>query len=435
MLCLGALLCAGLVPASADGATLVNKDGTLAYTGEPGEQNVVEIGTVYGSVQVGPMRGTVTGCLQLNATIFGCSNVRALEAQLGDGDDTVYAGGPFQANLYGGPGDDTLISMTATSGGLAAGGPGIDTASLGSRDGLPISITLDNVANDGLAGAGINVLSDVENVSASSVLWPEDAKTAERYGAITLTGSGGPNELVASEGNDTLTGGAGSDVLFGKGGNDTLHARDGETDRVECGSGTDTALVDAVDHVSDTCEQVQVAVAAAPVPSEDTAPRVGFKAGSALEVEVGDDRGVASVRFLSGDKLLCTVTAAPYVCAPVFGVADVGRATIVAVVTDSAGQTATAVRTMTVPRIKPRSVSLTVKRQGRRFLATGKVALPADVPCSGEVAVTTGKTTRTGKLSRSCTFRVVLPKSGRFVATYRGTAAIEAKRSATRTAR
>ena len=46
-----------------------------------------------------------------------------------------------------------------------------------------------------------------------------------------------------------------------------------------------------------------------------------------------------------------------------------------------------------------------------------------------------GKTTRTGKLSRTCTFRITMPSGGRFVATYWGRRAIEPKRSAARTAR
>lgn len=434
MLCLGALVCAVLSPAAAEGATLANTDGRLVYAGAPGEANTIEIATVYGSVQVGPMRGTATGCLQLNATIYGCRNVSVVEAQLGDGDDTVYTGGPFRAELFGGPGDDTLVAVNGTHGGLASGGPGIDTAALSSQEGHPISITLDDVADDGMPGAGFNVASDVENVSASSVLWPEGAVTAERYGAVTLTGNAGPNELTAGDGDDTLTGGGGSDVLFGRGGNDTLRARDGEPDRVECGRGADTAIVDPLDHVGDSCEDVQVA-AVVPASVEDLAPRISFAPGTALAVDVSDDRGVANVRFLSGDTVLCTVTAAPYTCAPAFGVADVGRGTIVAVVTDTAGQTATAVRTITVPRFKPRSVSLTIRRQGKRFVATGKVALPAGVACSGTVAVKVGKTTRTGTLRASCAFRVVLPSGGRFVATYRGTPAIEPKRSPVRTVR
>jgi hypothetical protein len=83
----------------------------------------------------------------------------------------------------------------------------------------------------------------------------------------------------------------------------------------------------------------------------------------------------------------------------------------------------------------PRSVSLTVKRQGKRFVASGKVAMPAGIACAGAVAVKAGKTTRTGKLSRTCTFRVVLPSGGKFVATYGGTTAIAPKRSSARSAR
>jgi hypothetical protein len=252
---------------------------------------------------------------------------------------------------------------------------------------------------------------------------------------VSLTGDAGANELSGGDEADTLTGGAGSDVLFGHGGDDTLDARDGETDRVECGSGTDSALVDPFDQVGDSCEQVQVTQLSAP-PRGDQPPRIAFKPGDPLEVTAGDDHGIASVRFSAGEKTLCTDTTAPFTCAFRPGVEDVGRKTIVAVATDTAGQTATAVRTLIVPRFAPRAVSLSVKRHGRRrFVATGKVTLPAGVPCAGEVAVKAGTTTRSGKLSRACTFRIVLPAGGRFVATYRGTAAIEPKRSPARSAR
>lgn len=415
-----ALVCAVLAPASAEAATLVNEGGVLTYTGQPGEDNTVEIGEVYGSIQVGPMRGgTATGCRRLDDQIFGCIGVHTIVADLGDGDDLVFAGGRT-AHLLGGPGDDELIVMAPAPASTISGGPGIDTAILSGGNG-PVSVTLDGLANDGILGAGSNVADDVENLSAGS------------RETVTLVGNAGPNVLSTGDANDRLTGGNGSDVLFGRGGDDVLDARDGEVDRVECGTGADTAYVDQLDLVSDTCETVQVTARTAAT-VEDLPPTLSFT-GSGLEVTAGDDRGVVSVRFLVGDRELCTDTTAPFACTFKPGIGDVGRKTIVAITTDTAGQTATAVRTITVPRFTPRSVSLAVKRQGRRFVATGKVALPAGVPCSGEVAVKAGANTRTGKLSRTCTYRIVLPTGGRFVATYRGTAAIEAKRSPVRTAR
>jgi hypothetical protein len=416
-----ALLCAGLMPGTADAATLVNDGGRLTYTGEPGEQNTIEFEPTAGGVHVGPMKGSVSGCTVARDTIFTCTGVSLITADLGDGDDLVFADGLWQSFLNGGPGDDNLVVFSPGYGSVLTGGPGIDTATFATRDGRPIAVTLDGVPNDGVPGAGIDVAPDVENVAASS------------SGPVSLTGDAGANELSAGDGDDTVTGGPGSDMLFGRDGDDTLDARDGETDRVECGNGTDTALVDPFDQVSESCERVQVAQVAGV--RDDQPPRLAFKSGSALEVTADDDGGIVSVRFSAGETTLCTDTTAPYTCDFRPGVNDVGRKTIVAVAVDAAGQTATAVRTIVVPRFKPKSVALTVTRQSRRVVATGRVRLPEGIPCSGEVAIQAGKTTRKGKLTRICTFRIALPPTGRrFVATYLGTTAIEPKRSVARTA-
>jgi Tol biopolymer transport system component len=55
--------------------------------------------------------------------------------------------------------------------------------------------------------------------------------------------------------NDILRGRPPFDIINGYGGNDTIYARDGLRDRVDCGPGTDTAYVDAIDFVAH-CERV-----------------------------------------------------------------------------------------------------------------------------------------------------------------------------------
>jgi Ca2+-binding RTX toxin-like protein len=423
MLCAAAVLACGLAPATADAATLAN-NGTLTYTGLPGEQNTIEFESHPGGVlYVGPMRGSVSGCESTSSpTLVRCLGVGSIVADLGDGDDVAFAMEPYPAALSGGPGDDMLGLLDPGVGSVLSGGPGLDTAVLATRRNSAISVSLDDVSNDGVASVPVHVGSDIENVSASS------------SAPVTVTGSAGANDLTGGAGDDSIIGGAGSDALFGNDGQDTLDARDGETDRVECGPGRDTALVDPFDHVGDSCEVVQVAQIGRVV-HDDAAPRVAFEPGDELEVAASDDRGVVSVRFQAGDRTLCTDTTAPFSCSFQPRVEDVGRMTIVAVATDTAGQTATALRTAKVPKFEPRSVSLSVKRRGRGVVATGKVTLPAGVPCSGEVAIKRGRATKTAKLSRACTYRIVMPSGGTFYAAYRGTKAIEPKRSAWRGAR
>ena len=98
-----------------------------------------------------------------------------------------------------------------------------------------------------------------------------------------------------------------------------------------------------------------------------------------LAADVADDRGVASVRFLAGARVVCTDTTAPYACAYAPTADDVGRTTLVAVATDTAGQTGTAVRGVRVLRFTPRSVTAQTTRRGLRFTTNGRVRRPAGV--------------------------------------------------------
>jgi len=76
-------------------------------------------------------------------------------------------------------------------------------------------------------------------------------------GNDTLLGGAGDDYLAGGPGNDVLTGGPGSDVLLGGRGSDTIYAADGERDLIDCGRGSDRAIVDAFDIVKH-CEVRQV---------------------------------------------------------------------------------------------------------------------------------------------------------------------------------
>jgi hypothetical protein len=87
-----------------------------------------------------------------------------------------------------------------------------------------------------------------------------------------LTGGPGNDTVEGGRGNDTVTGGPGRDTIYGDAtsshcswysckvpfGNDTIHARDGEVDNIDCGIGTDQAIVDTIDIVAN-CENVGAA--------------------------------------------------------------------------------------------------------------------------------------------------------------------------------
>jgi hypothetical protein len=178
---------------------------------------------------------------------------------------------------------------------------------------------------------------------------------------------------------------------------------------------------------------------------EDAPPSVSFTrpgAGSVLSgsptlsAAAADDRGIASVRFLAGERVLCTDTTAPYDCAYRLSGDDVGKTTLVAIATDTAGQTGAALRGVRVSRFSPPGLSArtTPSRDDRapfRFTTSGRLRMPAGVTraqgcATGDVAVVfkaANKTisTRRAKLTRSCGYRSSVsfrsrkrfPKSGR----------------------
>jgi Ca2+-binding RTX toxin-like protein len=182
----------------------------------------------------------------------------------------------LRVTVSGGPGDDeinayqTVVTVDAGEGNdhlapeyvsfasgppqpspddVWSGGAGEDTVDYTAAV-FPIDVSLDDIANDGRAGDGDNVRSDIENVTASPA-------------GGTILGSAAPNVLTGRGGDDRLVGGAGRDTLDAQGGNDTLDALDGSGgDRVDCGEGADTALADGADVLAG-CEAVVWAPAVA----------------------------------------------------------------------------------------------------------------------------------------------------------------------------
>jgi Ca2+-binding RTX toxin-like protein len=170
------------------------------------------------------------------------------QIETGDEND-VLRGGPgdevwLKANggndvLEGGGGSDRLFPGTGAD--QVFGGPGSDEVSYQyNSDVQPVSVTLDDVADDGVPGALANVHSDVEDILGGD-------------GNDFLVGDADDNRLrgdlesLNQNGNDTLVGGGGRDTFEGGRGNDTLRARDGIAETVDCGADTDIAVVDTID--------------------------------------------------------------------------------------------------------------------------------------------------------------------------------------------
>ena len=440
--CTVAVFAAAMVlrAAPADAATLVNSGGTLTYTATAGgitdisivqnpapdttvevELNgdadpivatgctadgdfficpgvsavVMDLGDADDYVEVVRMRGpiTINGGVGDDALYTESPGVSVLDG--GPGSDYVFASGPAADTINGGEGDDILGFVpydTLTHGAdVVNGGPGLDEGRVELRLNAPaftgpvdVALSLDGVANDGIAGQGANFV-DVEDATALSLFV---AVPTRAYGRATLTGNAAPNLIEGDNGNDVIDGGAGNDVLDGDDGDDTINARDGFVDRVVCDAGNDLAIVDPLDQVGQDCETVQVADAVVPGITPPPPPPV-------LAPAPGPAAPPPPVR------------AAP-----------------------------------TVIRVAPRSVSLRI----RGAKASGTVSLPAGVSrtqgCRGTIKLTIKAgtrtiATRTAKLSRSCTYSARLPKSRRALrvkAVFGGNDVLSARSSPTRRA-
>ena len=471
------VLAAALLPATAQAATLVKSGSTLTYTAEPGRTSAVTFTVTNNPTSVRVTRAGDTDPIQATdcpgAQEFVCTGIERIVVSLGDGEDfadartfggpVAFTGGPGVDRLYGGRGADALdggdgddlvdggegadavtgaAGDDALNGGLGAdalsGGAGLDSAThVILAPAPPATVSLDDAANDGLPGEGDNYATDIEDVSILG-------QGAVVPSGSTLIGSAGPNELTTGAGNDAITAGAGIDRVTADAGDDTVDVRDGFSDRVRCGPGTDSVVADTLDLVSADCEAVNVAEAGNALDDRPptlawTAPSAGARLAAdpanALTVTAADDRGIARVRFLDDDDVICEVAAPPYTCAYRANTGDVGRNTLSAVAVDTAGQTTTIQRAVTVNRFKP-PFKLKIKR-GYRL--SGRLET-SGAGCKGTVTVraVVGRRTlltRTTRLTSQCSYAVTMrvarrPKL-RFTARFGGNALIMA-RSVTR---
>ncbi|HZY65485.1 MAG TPA: hypothetical protein VFE21_06375 [Rubrobacteraceae bacterium] len=72
-----------------------------------------------------------------------------------------------------------------------------------------------------------------------------------------LYGRGDGDRLYGGAGRDLLVGGDDHDLLVGGAGRDLILARDGDTDRINCGAGRDTVRADRDDRVAKNSENVR----------------------------------------------------------------------------------------------------------------------------------------------------------------------------------
>ncbi|MFT3788217.1 MAG: C2 family cysteine protease [Tepidisphaeraceae bacterium] len=168
-----------------------------------------------------------------NDTLTGLAGTDSL---LGGSGNDVLNGGTENDTLDGGANDDRL------DGGLGAdslaGGSGKDTIDYSTRlAASPLTISLDDAANDGASGELDNVASDFEVVLGGA---GNDTITGTS-GNDTLNGLAGNDSILGGDGDDSINGGAGNDQLFGEGDNDFIDGGLGN-DLINGGDGVDTLI-------------------------------------------------------------------------------------------------------------------------------------------------------------------------------------------------
>jgi Ca2+-binding RTX toxin-like protein len=223
-----------------DGADHLTIDKSVAAPGQP--RIVAEGGpgndTLAGgdgpeSLCGGPGNDTLNGGGGNDRLDFPCVNPQTDQTPGGD----ILNGGAGDDQLNGGPAGVPLESDKLL------GGDGTDTVDYSQRA-AALTVTLDDVQNDGEVGESDNVASDVENViggSAGDTLVGSDAPNAldGRDGDDVIIGGGADDMLAGGVGNDTLSGGDGGDTLTGADGDDALAGDDGN-DSLSGSGGADT---------------------------------------------------------------------------------------------------------------------------------------------------------------------------------------------------
>jgi Ca2+-binding RTX toxin-like protein len=161
----------------------------------------------------------------------------------GDGPDRLLGGAAGEA-LRGGEGDDVIRGQGGDD--VLDGELGADTIDGGAGDD---EMSGDPPQGDAYYTPIIRLRRDVLRGG------PGDDRLTDSAGANLLAGGSGDDLLVGGSGADRIVGGPGTDQLWGHGGRDRLFARDRRRDLVRCGSGRDTARIDAQDGLR-ACEKV-----------------------------------------------------------------------------------------------------------------------------------------------------------------------------------
>jgi Ca2+-binding RTX toxin-like protein len=157
----------------------------------------------------------------------------------------------------GGGGDDYLDGSDPYGDDSYNGGAGVDFLAI-YRDN-DVSVTLDDMPNDGETGEADNVMSNIEDVFTGAgndrIIGSMASNTLSGgAGNDIIRGRDGNDELDGDLGRDTLFSGRGTDTIAGGGNVDTITSQDRYADYVTCGGSIDSLNHDRHDQVAVDCE-------------------------------------------------------------------------------------------------------------------------------------------------------------------------------------
>jgi Ca2+-binding RTX toxin-like protein len=188
--------------------------------------------------------------------IFGNSTTTLIRGN-GGNDKLEAFGAPTE--LFGGAGDDVLLDAPGWRN-LLDGGSGSDTADYSAHFDNPVTVSLDELRNDGEAGEN-DLVRAAENIKGGykndTLIGNAAANVLDgNLGDDTILAHAGNDRLIGGWGNDKLDGGAGNDTLNGDGDNDTLIGGTG-ADALFGGDGVDTGVLNPTLISTDTVDSVE----------------------------------------------------------------------------------------------------------------------------------------------------------------------------------
>lgn len=238
-----------------DGDTIDGGAGADVIRGGPGP-DTADYGTRTTSVRVtlDPRSGADDGSPGER------DDIRGVESVVGGSRDDVLIGSPGANTLtggggddtidgrdgddleYGGDGDDVFVTGAAADGAdLLEGQAGADIADYSARTAaLQLDMTTSDVGDDGAPGEGDNLRPTTEGVRGGA-------------GGDTIAGTMLDNLIWGGPGDDDIVGRRGDDMVDGGVGDDSLDTLDhvGGNDTASGGPGTDTAVFDAGDVITE----------------------------------------------------------------------------------------------------------------------------------------------------------------------------------------